>query len=113
MNIINKLKGDKVGNFQFPSRLLLDKWSNRKSQITFFSHMLKVGKPDLVFWSECASKKLIAVDNLKVTPIPFWNNLDFFQLMIELSDSGYIVEVRELFEQPLKSHPELMMMGLF
>lgn len=54
MNVIAKIK--KSHSFQFPIRLILDKWYHKASQLEFITHMVKVGKPELVFWNELGKK---------------------------------------------------------
>lgn len=41
----------------------------------------------------------------------FWSNLDFFQMMVEMSE-GYVAEVRELFDYPIKHNADLVMISL-
>lgn len=109
MTVIAKIK--KSHSFQFPSRLILDKWYHKASQLEFVTHMLKVGKPELVFWNEF-NKKTVDSSFKQVQPIlAFWTCIEFVQLMIELSES-FIVEIKELFEIPIKLNPDLVILSL-
>lgn len=34
-------------------------------------------------------------------------------MLVELSDYGYISEIREFFEQPIRTNPDLVILALF
>ncbi|CAD8059603.1 unnamed protein product [Paramecium sonneborni] len=116
MGILAKIKKQQQ-QFQLPHRLLLDKWHNKKSQITFLSCMLKVNKPEQLFWNEIQPKKLVVMEhitNFKTQQqLQFWQNLEFVQMLIELSEYGYIAEIREFFETPIRQNPDLVILALF
>ncbi|CAD8056662.1 unnamed protein product [Paramecium sonneborni] len=116
MGILAKIKKQQ-SQFQLPHRLLLDKWHNKKSQITFLSCMLKTNKPEQLFWNEIQPKKLVIMEhntNYKTQQqLQFWQNLEFVQMLIELSEYGYIAEIREFFETPIRQNPDLVILALF
>ena len=45
--------------------------------------------------------------------LQYWANLEFVQMLVELSDYGYISEIREFFEQPIRTNPDLVILALF
>jgi len=51
-------------SFLFPQRLLIDKWTNKRSQLTFITHMLRVGRPEIVFWNEIQEKRHVIMDHI-------------------------------------------------
>ncbi|CAD8144744.1 unnamed protein product [Paramecium octaurelia] len=116
MGFLAKIKKQQQ-QFQLPHRLLLDKWHNKKSQITFLTCMLKANKPEQLFWNEIQPKKLVIMEhntNYKnQQQLQYWYNLEFVQMLIELSEYGYIAEIREFFEQPIKQNPDLIILALF
>lgn len=109
----------KQQNFSFPMRIILEKWQNRSSQVLFLSHMLRAGRPELVCWGELQTKRTVVIDfnpnykqQLNPPGLLFWTNLDLLQLLVELSDSGFIAEIRELFDLAIKLNADLIIIGL-
>jgi hypothetical protein len=81
--------------------------------------MLRVARPELVSWNEVNGKRFVVMDNnpnyrssLNHANLNFWCHLDFMQLMVELSDSAYMAEIRELFDHAVKANPDLVIIGL-
>lgn len=112
-----KLK--KFATFIFPASILFERWKNSTSQSEFLIKLLQAGQPDQVFFNECP-KRVVALDlypNLKISSLnpavlQFFSCLDFLEILIELSESDYYVEIRLLFDLPLARCPDLLILGL-
>lgn len=115
--IFRKIK--QFANFTFPSSVLFETWDNSTSQIIFLLNLFNCESPDIVFFNECP-KRLVSLDmypTLKITSLnppalQFWTSLDFLEILLELSESDYYVEIRSLFEIPVKLCPHLLLFGL-
>ena len=112
-----KLK--KFATFNFPAPILFEKWKNPSSQAEFLTKLIQAGQPDAVFFNECP-KRIVSLDlypNLKISSLnppvlQFFSCLDFLEILIELSESDFYVEIKALFDLPLTRCPDLLILGL-
>jgi len=81
--------------------------------------MLRVARPELVNWNDVPNKRFLTMDyninykqSLSHASLNFWAHLDLISLLVELSDSGHIAEIRELFDQAIKLNPDLIIIVL-
>lgn len=73
--------------------------------------MVHVGKPELVFWNDFPKRWVEPNFRQVANLLQFWACIDFVQLLVELSE-WYIVEIRELFEIPLRNNADLLILSL-
>lgn len=109
----------KVPNFKFPTRILFEKWKNIHSQIDFLIKLIQSGQPDVVSFNELTKRNVSAnlytpakLAGLNPQTLQFFGCLDILELLIELSESDYVNEIRNLFDLPLEKSPDLLLFGL-
>lgn len=112
-------KMKRFNTFNFPPSILFERWKNSNSQAKFLISLIESGQPESVFFHE-SPKKTVSLDlypNLKIsslTPptLQFFSCLDLNEILIELSDSDYYIEIRKLFELPMNRCPDLLILAL-
>lgn len=116
-SVLRKCKS--YSNYSFPPSVLFEHWNNSTSQITFLINVFNCGQPDLVFFNECPKRQValdlypnLKISNLNPAVLQFWSSLDFLEILVELSDSDYFVEIRQLFDFPLSKCPDMLILGL-
>eukprot|EP00825_Cyclidium_porcatum_P009846 TRINITY_DN15034_c0_g1_i6.p1 TRINITY_DN15034_c0_g1~~TRINITY_DN15034_c0_g1_i6.p1 ORF type:complete len:335 (+),score=57.81 TRINITY_DN15034_c0_g1_i6:126-1130(+) len=97
-------------SFEYYQPLFLKPWKNAHSQIQFLFHLFKIGQIDYLCWNDCfPTKKIVNLEfnqnykynQLSPPVIQLWACLDLLELLINLSDCEYYVEIRQLFELSL------------
>lgn len=115
--VLRKLKGSM--NFSFPPSILFEHWTYPTSQIVFLKHLFNCSQQDLVFFHE-SPKRQVSLDfypGLKIsslTPpvLQLFSSLNLLELLLDLSDSDYYLDIRGLFELPIAKCPELLLLGV-
>ncbi len=104
--------------FQFPTSIFFESWKNLLSQANFLVNVIQAGQPDAVFFSQPKKSSLLDnIPNLKnllqnSPALQFFTSLDILRLLLELSETGYYLEIRALFDLPLQKCPDLLTYGL-
>jgi len=114
---LQKLK--RFPTFNFPPSILFERWKNALSQTKFLINLIEAGQPDVVFFTE-SPKRTVSLDlypNFKLNSLnppvlQFFSCLDFLEILIELSESDYYIEIRKLFDLPMQRCPDLLILGL-
>ena len=105
----------------FPRELFIGKWENTRGQVNFMEKFLELGQADLSIYREMKNKNMIEYDsNPSVkNSAPFinsgmevWLNKDLITRLIELSDSKYYLQIRALFDMPMRKYPEIILASL-
>jgi len=112
-------KFKKFATFNFPASVLFERWKNPASQAGFLIKLIQAGQPDAVLFNEC-QKRLVSLDlypNLKISSLnppmlQFFSCLDFLEILIELSESDFYIDIRILFDLPVARCPDLLILGL-
>lgn len=114
-------KAKQKRNFDYYAPIFLKVWKHAHSQVQFLIQLFKIGQIDYINWSENFPKKRTAnlefnqnykYNQLNPPVIQLWACLDLLELLIELSDSEFYVEIRQLFEYPIQKCPDILIVGL-
>lgn len=100
-------------NFQFPVDLILKRWKYIKSQTVFLENLIKIGNINLiklqkldVYWIKSKHVQKLP-NNLKI-----WSCLDIVNILFEISESDEYLKIKELFQQPIKLCPEVLLLEI-
>lgn len=90
-------------------------WTNTAGQLAFL-RQATAAPPEVFSWSH-AERRQEPLEGLNSgksptgTPNQCWMALDLYATLAKLADSGYAPAVRAVLEAPLKTCPELMLLG--
>lgn len=94
---------------------LLGGWRNLDTQVAFIECSLQLQDPDLINF-EHTPRRQARIDTIQGAKsssyVTTWCSIDLIERLVELSDSRYYMRVRELFEIPIKSCPEYLVIAL-
>uniref|UniRef100_A0A7S1J542 CCR4-NOT transcription complex subunit 1 n=1 Tax=Eutreptiella gymnastica TaxID=73025 RepID=A0A7S1J542_9EUGL len=96
-----------------PVSPVLGKWSNTTGQLSFLQH-LPAAPPDLIDWTcKPGGMQPVRLDGLPRSMFHIaWSSLDLIETLLNLADHEHYSQVRQVFGHPMRSCPDLLLIGL-
>ncbi|PAA59243.1 hypothetical protein BOX15_Mlig027984g1 [Macrostomum lignano] len=109
--------GAQASSSDLPIDVFYRDWNYAQGQLSFLRHcIIHSDVLCLTFYryrqTDIGRLKLPPDYELRGSPTQVWRNLDLIDALMKLSEQGFYTEVRELFDYPLKSCPDLLMLSL-
>ncbi|KAJ3269632.1 hypothetical protein HDV01_001148 [Terramyces sp. JEL0728] len=102
----------------FPTNIFLDRWENRKAQLSFLTHVVKV-TPELFTLSKHVTRHVVSKETfpLNATTRFFfnsciqscWNSLDLCRIVLDYSD---LKECHALIDLAFEQAPEILLLAI-
>lgn len=112
-------KMQKLNNFQFPANVVFGQWKNPLSQAIFLVNYIQAAQPEVLFYNEIQKKTVvlpkssnIQINNLNPVMLQFFGCVEILELLVDLSETDYFIEIRNLFDTPITKCPDLLLFGL-
>lgn len=97
----------------FPISVVFGTWNNTVGQVSFLQHAILA--PADVFSFAASPRRQDPFDlsgKTRGSQNFAWNSLDLIETLLELSESQHYTTIRNMFENPIKQCPELLLLGL-
>lgn len=102
-------------NNPFPAECLYRRWANIEGQLSLFTMILK--NPDIFSFADYIFTS-VSVDLLKIPPetdnkeLGAWKSLHVVDVLLYISEHGFVPQVMELFKVPINLCPDVLFMAL-
>jgi hypothetical protein len=111
----------KAQNYTFPVGILYERWQHPRSQTHFLQYLFQ-NPAELFAWPDIPKRPVNLDTNptlkanhpLNVAPVTlqqFWTSLDFIELLLDLSQTSEYLTVRILFDFPIMTIPDILILG--
>ncbi|EGF78328.1 hypothetical protein BATDEDRAFT_35788 [Batrachochytrium dendrobatidis JAM81] len=106
--------------YLLPTNVFLERWTNQKAQVSFLRYTIQMASelftlvatlPRRVVTMESVPPGNLGRSVLSASSTSPWNSLDLIQSLMELSQTQYVDEVKQLIELGIQHSPGLMLLG--